>query len=119
MSKDRRSLPGTVLPACVGCSIEVELKNDIVIRGILDDCDTAMNMILGRCQSWFSEGPRQGERLPDCQLTFVAARRVRYIRFERSELLVGLRAHWQQKYNSQRKRHMIVDRQKVKYRKVE
>jgi len=93
--------------------VSVELKSDILLRGVLDDVDSALNLTLGLCEGRFIEGARKGELLPKSELSFVAGRKIRYINFPDDVIADEQLKHaWLRKKRSLGGRHIIVDRNK-------
>ena len=73
-----KSLAG-LLATMEGQRVRVELKDDKVVTGTIDDVDDKMNLFLRGADITWMEGRWKGKEGPRMELVFLAARMVRYI----------------------------------------
>ena len=55
-------MPQAYVSALVGETVEVELRDNRVVTGVLDLVDKDMNVVLGKCKGVYVEGPRKAYR---------------------------------------------------------
>jgi small nuclear ribonucleoprotein (snRNP)-like protein len=115
--RNSKTLSTAVLSPCIGSSVEVELETDLVIRGILDDCDQDMNLVLGKCRCFYVEGLARGKSLPDAELIFVSGRNIRFIRLDDLNIDEAMKNAWLQRQRHLKRRHLIVDRPKSDHKR--
>ena len=104
--RDQRTLSSTVLSACIGRVIEVELKTDVIIHGILDDCDQSMNLVLGRCEI---RHRTLTESFPKTELMFVTGKNVRYVLLDGLSIVDLMQEAWTRRQYSSKQKRVILD----------
>jgi small nuclear ribonucleoprotein (snRNP)-like protein len=106
--RDFRTLPSTLLTACLGCRIVVELKTGVTISGLLDSTDSNLNMTLGKCEL---EMGRKGEAAILSEFLFINGGRVRCLYLDGINIESQLKKAWTIRQRNG-KRHLIVNRRK-------
>ena len=110
--KSNKTLSSTVLYSCIGAEISVELKSDVRVTGILDDCDQDMNLVLGKCRSEFVEASSTRKAIPNAELMFINGRNIRFVDLDNANIDETMKNTWLQRQRHTKRRHFIVDRHK-------
>jgi small nuclear ribonucleoprotein (snRNP)-like protein len=87
--KDSRSLSCLLAPF-VGSRVDIQLKTNTQITGVLDDCDSNLNLIVGKCLIVRASGTTP----ETCELLFLNGRQIRYIQFDDVNYEDQLRKSW-------------------------
>jgi small nuclear ribonucleoprotein (snRNP)-like protein len=104
--RDMRTLPQSYISALIGEVVEVELRDNRVVTGILDIIDKDMNIIMGKCKGIYVEGPRKGEVTLTAELAYLQGVRIRYIRLPTTTDTSVKRA-WEMNQREMNKRQWI------------